>query len=70
MKRIQEVAKTECPLVIMVEEKLRCLSDWVKGSEQESVEKVESVLELLQVQESKKVWEQAHLAEVLVVMMG
>ena len=33
--------EAECPLVIMVEEKLRCLSDWVKGSEQESVEKVD-----------------------------
>ena len=64
------MAKTECPLVIMVEEKMHYLSDWVKGSDQESPEKVVSVLELLQVQESKKVWEKAHLAEVLVVMMG
>ena len=69
-KRVQEVAKTEGSLVIMVVAELHYLLDWVKDWAQELAEMVESVLELLQVQESKKVWERVRLAEVLVVMMG
>ena len=69
-KRVQEVAKTEGSLVIMVVAELHYLLDWVKDWGQELAEMVESVLELLQVQGSKKAWERVRLAEVLVVMMG
>ena len=69
-KRVQEVAKTESSQVIMVVAELHYLLDWVKDWGQELAEMVESVLELLQVQGSKKAWERVRLAEVLVVMMG